>query len=79
MLDIFTYVTASPVPLSPKDVAEELKLDNDRGGKYLRRLHSRDLIAKTERGTYCSHRVSETDSSLGGSPRCPNGPGGQDD
>jgi predicted ATP-dependent serine protease len=54
MLDIFEFVVTSPFPVSPKEVAEALNLDNDKAGKYLRRLDEKQLIVKTDRGLYQS-------------------------
>lgn len=51
-LDILTYVLTSNEPVSPKDVAEELQINNDTAGKYLRRLADERLIHKTQFGHF---------------------------
>ncbi|WP_367582282.1 AAA family ATPase [Tsukamurella tyrosinosolvens] len=61
--EVLALVKASAEPVSPKDVADKLGINNDTAGKYLRRLSDGGRVRKAGRGTYVSEpsEVSERD------------------
>jgi DNA-binding CsgD family transcriptional regulator len=51
-MDILSYVLTSSKPVSPKDIADKLDIDNDTAGKYLRRLAKDGRIEKAAFGHF---------------------------
>ena len=64
-VNIAAVVAASATPVSPAQVAQKLGIDNDKAGKYLRRLAEAGAIHRTRRGLYRSlSEVSDGSSQI---------------
>jgi hypothetical protein len=65
--EILDAIAASPAPMAPAEVADQIGIDNDTAGRYLRRMHKAGRIEKAGRGLYLvPSEVSERPNSDGG-------------